>query len=529
MVKNYLYNKRINLNSVLFSLYLFFSIDLSLFLVGYDPYNRAGKLAFMLLSVGLLLLLIITGPAILGLIHRSSFQLFTEKRQMKEGSDVKLYLLFLTISFFVLLFWYLSFYPGGYSPDSLEQLEQAVTNQYNDWHPVLHTLIAFKIPLLLTGGWLGAPALFQIVFFSICLAWLCETMAQYSSVKTGAVALAWILLNPVTGNLSLFLWKDVTFAIFGMILFTLCIHLVMTNGAWMNASWRQVVFGIVAAVSVILRHNAVLFVAPVMIGCICIARRKARIVIILTFTACFLLIKGPLYSMLNVEKPDRRVVETMGLPLTVISNVVKEHPERLTKDTRDFLYDVAPKESWQEDYVCGSFNTIKWAGRIDLDKLDKAGTGRILSIVWECLRTSPGEAIRALFSLIRYTTAVLDDQSAWVPVVYCGIENRVSFHGLPVLKAVLSDYMNLIYTSWLKILFCFIGGVNIALLAFSLGRFSILHLSDWKYLMISLSGFIYNVGTTLLLSGNDQRFFLISFTTFLPAIWICCVMGNRKV
>ena len=54
------------------------------------------------------------------------------------------------VCFFVtlaaLLIWFIAYAPGGFSPDSISQYEQAITGQFNDWHPVIHTILFFWLP-----------------------------------------------------------------------------------------------------------------------------------------------------------------------------------------------------------------------------------------------------------------------------------------------------------------------------------------------------------------------------------------------
>ena len=81
--------------------------------------------------------------------------------------------------------------------------------------------------------------------------------------------------------------------------------------------------------------------------------------------AAFLItVKGPVYRILNVEEPDSRISESVGLPLTVIGNVMKENPVAMDEEMLDFAYSIAPYELWQKQYVCGNFNAIKFAGEI---------------------------------------------------------------------------------------------------------------------------------------------------------------------
>ena len=64
---------------------------------------------------------------------------------------------------------FLAVKPGGFDGDPGTQLRQALSGQYNDYLPVVHTLLAFRLPLTLTGGWIPSVILFQILLFHIII------------------------------------------------------------------------------------------------------------------------------------------------------------------------------------------------------------------------------------------------------------------------------------------------------------------------------------------------------------------------
>ena len=63
----------------------------------------------------------------------------------KDKVVVFLITMFLTIG--IMLIWISAYYPGSFSPDSIVQYGQALSGEYNDWHPVWHTIVFFTLPL----------------------------------------------------------------------------------------------------------------------------------------------------------------------------------------------------------------------------------------------------------------------------------------------------------------------------------------------------------------------------------------------
>ncbi len=87
------------------------------------------------------------------------------------------------LALFAIAVYYIVFFPGTFSPDSLSQLKQARTGVYSDWHPFIHTLLFFTLPMKLLGGSGGYIVLLQIMWFSLALGYL-----NYSLRKTAAHA-----------------------------------------------------------------------------------------------------------------------------------------------------------------------------------------------------------------------------------------------------------------------------------------------------------------------------------------------------
>lgn len=75
------------------------------------------------------------------------------------------YLVTAGIAFAILLVWFLAYYPGSFSTDSITQYGQAVKGNYSDWHPVWHTLIFFTFPLKVFGKDRGHYFVADLLFF----------------------------------------------------------------------------------------------------------------------------------------------------------------------------------------------------------------------------------------------------------------------------------------------------------------------------------------------------------------------------
>ena len=72
-------------------------------------------------------------------------------QQAANGKDRIWKAAFFLIPLLVMLVYFAAYYPGGFATDVVNQYGQAVKGQYDNWHPVIHTLFAHKLPDLPSG------------------------------------------------------------------------------------------------------------------------------------------------------------------------------------------------------------------------------------------------------------------------------------------------------------------------------------------------------------------------------------------
>lgn len=132
-------------------LYFFIVGAPSIFLNIYDTVSKSELLGNMYIYLGIyFLILLFVCPKLIDLFKKIKIKK-EEVVAVNRKEKIKWIIIFLGISFSILLLRYLASCPGGFSPDSLTQYQQAITGEYSDWHPVLHTLVIFKFPLKLIG------------------------------------------------------------------------------------------------------------------------------------------------------------------------------------------------------------------------------------------------------------------------------------------------------------------------------------------------------------------------------------------
>jgi hypothetical protein len=150
----------------------------------------------------------------------------------------------------------LTFWPGLMTSDSISQWETLVTGRFDDWIPILHTLLYWSVTRL----WMSPAAisLVQILLVSasigLCLHWLGQMGAQRWSLWFTSIAAA---VSPAMGTMVVTLWKDVLFGAATLIFCLVIAQIVWSDGTWMNSRRNILILALAGALTALLRHNGV--------------------------------------------------------------------------------------------------------------------------------------------------------------------------------------------------------------------------------------------------------------------------------
>ena len=222
----------------------------------------------------------------------------------------------------------------------------------------------------------------------------------------------------------------------------------------------------------------------------------------------FAFIKIPVYKYFQVEKPGYRQLEMLGVPMAMIGAAVKETPHLLDQDILDFAYKAAPKARWQDSYITGSFNHIKF-DYANKDFIEQTGAVKILKIMLKCFMQAP---IASLHGLIAETDTVYGLSGFKGDLILLN-SNQNGILSSAIVN--LNHFMQVI----LSLFFGKIGIVNLIILICLLAKFK------FKKLFFALPLFAYNFGTMLLLAGHEFRFFYYSFA-IMPSL-ILILLNDR--
>ena len=422
----------------------------------------------------------------------------------KHINEKLVFVLSFLFSAFILGIWLYAFYPGGYAPDSIVQYTEALTGSYSNWHPVWHTLLFFTLPLKIFKSTVSIVIL-QILYFSLMIGFLGVTLSRLGGIKLSIIGVLYILLNPYTGEIGVYPLKDVAFAIAGGVLFLCVVNIYISKGGWLSSWWKYLLIIVSFVNATLFRHNAILFTAPLLLSLFFLLSKKKVFAISAVSAVLYFLITGPLYSSLHVSKPGARVIETTGFPHTMIFNVAKVCPEKMDEELSEYVYSMASPERCQE-YILGSFNSIKW-GEFNGTPIEQAGYAGVLKMTWKSIQASPVQAFKAAIAVSNTVYGIETGKpGAWGPAIDSndwGIEQIKN----DTLASFLDNYRLVINSTSLSYfrIHGFALFLIVAAICVKLSR------DNRHKILICLCILFYDFGTMLLLSGNDIRFFYITY------------------
>lgn len=435
--------------------------------------------------------------------------------------QVRFFCVFTIGCLLVFLFWFLAYYPGAYSPDSINQYKQAATGRYNDWHPVLHTLLIFTLPLKLTGA-NASIVFFQIAYFSLVLGIVSTIVYRYSGRWWALILMFPIVLSPWTYNIAMYPWKDVAFAFAA----TLCMAMAVKIYYDRKTSVIElVILAVLLMMATIFRHNGILFSGTLLVALLFQISLKRWGLLVLFVVVALGLVRGPIYAGLGVEKPGNRVVETMGFPLSVIIYVAKECPECLNEETSDFVERMTRiQPEWKENYNLTGFPSIKYAGDgVDFEVIESSGRLKIMRMMMNCILADPIHSITAIVAMTSVVYGLeinCDHELSIMPNEY-----EIVYSGNKSLKKKAETYSQLVKKTPIRFFLATIGMPLIVMLAFMLFRTNATK-DDFKRVALCTPILTYDFGTMFIMSGAESRFF---YVTMLVCPLVVCVMLGKPV
>ena len=439
----------------------------------------------------------------------------------------RIFCLIWLVTFAVLLLWQLAFWPGSFDPDTATQYAQAIgRDQFTDWHPAINTFLFYWLPYKMTGDF-AAIVLFQNILFSLATAYLIATLYRRGiPVVAAVVAYLMIVLNPNIGAAMINPWKDCAMMAFAIAFVSQAFSIYRTKGKWLKKKKNVIALTIVALFICLVRHNSILFMFPAYVTLIVYAwdRRKVLAFSFTTMIVLMLVIRGPIYSMANVVPAWNRQVETLGIPMTILSDIYVQDRDCMSPEARGFMSTIASEEVWRTRYSLGNFDSIKWPEigllRGDNNPIEREGAAKILKYTYEVARAHPGLVLKSLFTITSQVWAIDGSDGNRIELRF-----EIADESLGVTahdqNESLKKFLNTINASYskyaIKYLFNYIGVVLLVLFTVAVARIGKIGIGRALAVVPIMC---YCLASMLLVTGPAFRIFLFVFPIFMPTLYV---------
>jgi hypothetical protein len=442
-----------------------------------------------------------------------------EKKVLKKETIM----LFGGLCWIILLLSLIASFPGEKTPDTESQWMQVHNFTFNDWHPVIHTLLIWLITRIVDHY--AFIVFFQITVFSIGVGYLVATLDSWDFGKGRLlVAGLFIVLNPYTMNIMMYPLKDSALTVLITYVIIMVINIYYTDGLWFLKYRNVVLFALTIGLASIVRHNGVFFTAPLCILIVMMYSRrniKALFSVALAVLVIFI-IKVPLYNVLNVSRPKNVYIESVGVPMTILGDTMVKKPHLLPPEAKEFLNLMATDEEWRKEYIPGNYNSIKH----DFKASAIVETVAPKTLLKWTLQTCINARYEAFHAFCDVTDIVWDifkgaslirppapGTNAVARVLHmCFVAYTGLCWSLPVISSLFANV-------GLLMLLLLLAGI------FSLGKNGI------RILPLVIPPVCYNLGTMMLLCGDDVRFFHFNVVITLPLLFVLLSkqeQGNKR-
>ena len=418
-----------------------------------------------------------------------------------------------------------AYYPGGFNLDAYGQWMQINGDlPYNNWHPFFITGIYWLLTRIVNN--LAFCIFFQILLFSFSFSVLIYKVEKWSLNKWLVILIAFVVaFNPAVELNNVCLIKDVYFTIEMMWSWILLIDVYNSNGEVLEGKGKYSIV-LISIVMILTRHNAYFYVFPMLIMLGVVWKTKWKSVLLITATAIIsvIIIEGPIYSFINVEPHDNPKGEVIGIPMAVMANALTTDPENTPEEVKEFLLDIADYEFWEENYITGEWDSVKW----DIDSSRIFHDKSLVDIFILAIKTA-GKCPRAAFESVLWNTRVvwqIVGKSEWSTEVY--IEDNIygiKDGGLEDLKIFFNIIISFSETLIGSTIIWNLGGY-ILIIVLSMLYYS---RNNKKILVFDIPLLSYVFLTMLLLCGPSYRYFYMLPVIIWPNLLLHIQAGNRKM
>lgn len=316
-----------------------------------------------------------------------------------KKADIKLLFIIWAIILVCYIPYFLTYFPGNLTTDSINQISQSLgLKELNNHHPVAHTLIisiAMNIGKLLHNYNMGV-ALFstmQLITMSGIFAFSIYYMKR-KNIPTifTIISLIFYAIYPIHGLYSITMWKDIPFAL-TMLLFIIAITSMATQTDNFFNSKLKLFFTTIIMILLTLFRNNGIYVLILSLPFFIIFFKKYYKKVLLMFAIVFIsfiLWKSVVFRIFNIE--DGSIREALSVPMQQIARTVKFHSDELKEEDIKEINKFFTKDNIGELYNPGLSDPVK---RCFDDKAFKDNKSDFIKLWFKLLSKYPATYIES--------------------------------------------------------------------------------------------------------------------------------------
>ena len=256
---------------------------------------------------------------------------------------------FATLLLAWLPFW-LSYFPGIMSPDSLSEWSQALSFHLSDYSPAIYTLFIW-----LTGTPLRSPgsvSLLQLLLTAASIAVLFAYLYR-SGAKPWllAVGLAIYLALPIYGTFTVTLWHDIIYSLIVLWTTHAMYSMYRSQGRWLDKRGHGWALGAALVLMPLFAHNGLSVVCGVLAGAFLVLKSHRRRVAAIAggFVAGYLLVQAALYPLLGIQ-PYSKAFASEALLHQISAAITQHGTSDLSPAQKRYLQQIMPFKDWVRKY-----------------------------------------------------------------------------------------------------------------------------------------------------------------------------------
>jgi hypothetical protein len=255
-----------------------------------------------------------------------------------------------------LLAWWAGWFPAIMSSDSVDQWNQVLIFDFQNTHPIAHTTYLWAVSLVWQSP--GAVALVQVILTAALLAVIARRLVDLGVELWMSVGIVWIIaLLPMTGAMTIAIWKDVPFTLaMGWVFTELLLLAKGRKRFW--ATWHGPVrLGAALGLMWALRANGKLTVVVfvVALGIVFAKHWRPFLALVGTAIGIGIIVPSVLIAILPVTN---RPIEPAQVFMPQVASVVVHDPRVLSEKDMALIIAVAPLDVWIGAYDCGNSSPL---------------------------------------------------------------------------------------------------------------------------------------------------------------------------